>query len=584
MKTSVLAYSYIRCSTPEQKQGDTERRQLEAARKYAENRGLVLVDEGYRDLGFSAFHSRHLEEGRAFNLLLEKIKDGTIPKGSTLIIENLDRLSRDFITSSLPLFMDIIRAGMKIVTLMDEKEYTLETIKRNPYDLMYSIMILSRGHEESVAKSIRITAAWDTARKAAMAGTKKITNNYPSWLELKEGQFRVLEDRANIVRTIFKMLLEEGKSVNAITRELNRRNILTFTGKKWFATNVKSYLRFPAVIGEYHPGKRDAEGKKVKTGEIIRGYYPAIVSEADFYRALAKFKLNPAKRGRPQPEEANLFSGLVKCGYCGGSMGIYNAAKQSSYVCWNGVNGGCIRVAYERDQIEFHVLGTLTRLLREATIKKVPAGKIEEVEGKILQTEDKITKLAQFVEAGAGVESVMERLKALRGELDKDRAELAFLRSQSEAATKPIDPAAFLNRATKEERLKLIPHCRRHIASITLYPVGNNPTPYRDYLQVFADEGKKGHQVFKQIRRMLDTNYHRFIELKLRQPIRLDNRLTDTLILGRPSLNIVAQADGSYATVNPQVPWTNFSDPIPDFNKPKEWTNAMSADRLKPKA
>ena len=43
------AYSYLRFSTAAQLEGDSLRRQTEAARKYAERHGLELADLTFRD-------------------------------------------------------------------------------------------------------------------------------------------------------------------------------------------------------------------------------------------------------------------------------------------------------------------------------------------------------------------------------------------------------------------------------------------------------------------------------------------------------------------------------------------------------
>jgi hypothetical protein len=40
--SSKLAFSYVRCSSPEQIQGDSLRRQLEATQAYFDRNGLVL--------------------------------------------------------------------------------------------------------------------------------------------------------------------------------------------------------------------------------------------------------------------------------------------------------------------------------------------------------------------------------------------------------------------------------------------------------------------------------------------------------------------------------------------------------------
>ena len=57
-------YSYTRWSTPEQTLGDSERRQIEAARKWAADRGLVLDEKRkFNDAGVSAYHGVNILSG-----------------------------------------------------------------------------------------------------------------------------------------------------------------------------------------------------------------------------------------------------------------------------------------------------------------------------------------------------------------------------------------------------------------------------------------------------------------------------------------------------------------------------------------
>ena len=49
-KPKPRAYSYLRFSSPEQRLGDSERRQIEAARRYAERHDLDLSNETFKDL------------------------------------------------------------------------------------------------------------------------------------------------------------------------------------------------------------------------------------------------------------------------------------------------------------------------------------------------------------------------------------------------------------------------------------------------------------------------------------------------------------------------------------------------------
>lgn len=88
------AYSYTRFSTPEQGQGDSLRRQTAAAREYATKNQLDLDEElTFHDPGMSAYRGRNAETG-ALGTFLEAVRDKIIPLGSYLLVESLDRISR----------------------------------------------------------------------------------------------------------------------------------------------------------------------------------------------------------------------------------------------------------------------------------------------------------------------------------------------------------------------------------------------------------------------------------------------------------------------------------------------------------
>ena len=61
--TRPIAYSYARFSTPEQERGDSERRQIEDTRKYAEEHGYMLDESIGVDRGKSAFTGKNISDG-----------------------------------------------------------------------------------------------------------------------------------------------------------------------------------------------------------------------------------------------------------------------------------------------------------------------------------------------------------------------------------------------------------------------------------------------------------------------------------------------------------------------------------------
>src|SRR4029077_238245 len=105
------------------------------------------------DLGVSAFRGKHRSNPDKYALacFLKAVEKGRVPRGSYLIIENLDRLSREEERPALRLWMDILDAGVNIVQLSPETIFRHE--KSDMFDIMRAIMELSRGHGESAIKS-----------------------------------------------------------------------------------------------------------------------------------------------------------------------------------------------------------------------------------------------------------------------------------------------------------------------------------------------------------------------------------------------------------------------------------------------
>src|ERR1700721_2011081 len=87
-------FSFHRFSTPEQAHGDSERRQVAAAEGFARSRGLQFDETLLADRGVSGFHGTHRKEG-ALGQFLAAVESGKVAAGSTLVVENLDRLGRE---------------------------------------------------------------------------------------------------------------------------------------------------------------------------------------------------------------------------------------------------------------------------------------------------------------------------------------------------------------------------------------------------------------------------------------------------------------------------------------------------------
>ena len=245
-----LAYSYIRMSTDLQLKGDSLRRQTELSESYAAEHNLELVrDFDLHDIGVSAFKGANVERG-ALGRFLEAIETGEVSQGSFLLVESLDRLSRQNINISISLFLQITQSGVNIVTLADNQLYRAGD-ETEFAQLIYSIVVMARANEESAIKSSRIAAAWKNKRN--QIGHRVMTKWCPAWLRVNEDRsgFEVISDRVDVVRRIFEAAAN-GQGSSVITRLLNKDRVHAF-GKSngWLESYVTKILKNRAVLGEF---------------------------------------------------------------------------------------------------------------------------------------------------------------------------------------------------------------------------------------------------------------------------------------------------------------------------------------------
>jgi DNA invertase Pin-like site-specific DNA recombinase len=324
------AYSYIRLSTPEQQKGRSLERQLELAAEYAEKRGLELdTTTSYHDLGVSGFKGKNRDA--ALGAFVNAVRKGEVSPGSFLLVESLDRLSREKILVALNQLGEIIDLGITVVTLQDQRVFDKDSLA-DLGSLIVSLTIMSRANEESENKSRLLRDAWSRKKKEAREGGLKLTSWCPAWLQLSEGRkgFEVIEERAEVVRRIFRMTLD-GIGMIRIARQLNEEGVPVFGNSQgWHYSYINKILANEGVTGTFQPmreEKADGKRRRVLDGEPILNYYPAVVDRADFLRIKAMKDQRRKPRGRTGHVFSNLLSGLLKCGICGGSMHYVGKGK-----------------------------------------------------------------------------------------------------------------------------------------------------------------------------------------------------------------------------------------------------------------
>jgi DNA invertase Pin-like site-specific DNA recombinase len=415
--------------------GDSFRRQSDLAERYAVAHGLDLdTTLTFQDLGKSAFRGANLETGQ-LGTFLQAVRDGLVAEGSWLLVESLDRISRQKPRKALRTLEDILEAGVTLVTLTDGKVYTADALDDDPMALMWALMVAIRANEESAMKSRRVAAAWVGKRQKASESGKPLTARTPGWLRVEAGRFVVIEERAEVIRRIFRMTLE-GAGRRRIVNALNAEKVPVFgTGAFWHDSYVMKVLSNPAVAGTLVPYRTvDAGGKRQRSAlEPIQGHFPAVVGMETFERVQAMVSgrgLRDRTKGRRAP--VHLFAGLARCPHCDSSMvrinkGSSNKAGKPHVVCTKAhTRAGCTYKAVHLDILERAVLDNWKHVLGQA-----PSGdptldaEFERVEGMLSALDDEIVNLAEALAAGFS--------PALRAKLDTAERQVDELQRQRNA-------------------------------------------------------------------------------------------------------------------------------------------------------
>ncbi len=439
------AYSYLRFSTKDQIKGDSQRRQIEASRAYCIKEGHTLVEE-YQDLGLSAFHGQNRDKGE-LGIFLQLVESGQVGKGSYLIIESLDRLSRQDVKIAQAQLLNLLASGISIVTLMDnERVYHPES---DGMDLMYSLMIMIRANEESATKSKRIQAAWDRKHIEAIETGKPKSARCPAWLMLSSdrSKYELIESRAAIVRRIFQLAID-GQGKRPISLLLNSENVPPFgRGKRWHASYITKLLYSKACIGVYETDVR-LNGKR--TGEkldCIEGYFPPVIDQATYFKAKQVSALN-RKSGGTQRNFANMYQGFTHCTSCGGRTLYIKKSDSDRYLKCRSYHekSGCTSKVLFRYNILEECLFTIMSTMDITALFNT--SRTDDMEGQIAihkgVLSDKNTTLSSLIDnlvsnTGPAAKVFQKKIDTLNGEIESINRNIEDLTGQLMSAEIEVD-------------------------------------------------------------------------------------------------------------------------------------------------
>jgi DNA invertase Pin-like site-specific DNA recombinase len=434
-----IAVSYIRYSHPSQNANNSSyNRQIELSKSYCKANNLVLNDDIFFDQGISAYHSANSKFSEHELTRFLKLLEDKIINCHVLIIESLDRISRDEIFIGQMIMGRILQCNVDIYSCVDNKLYTRQSLNDAP-SLIGMVLEFSRSNSESKNKSLRVASGWAEKRRLMQAGIV-YTKKKPLWLDVKDNVFTV-NSNIDTIKLIFDLFLK-GNTYEGIAVYLGKNGYRTAKhGVLYTNVALRKLIRDTRLIGTRTLYKLNGK-KQVEDGEVLN-YYPIAISEDTFYQAQSKCRVSQVK-GRQNGTIKNIFSGLLFCKRCGNSLLTTNKNQYSYIVCKTAkFGGGCQYNSVRLDKFEETILrwakDELVQALNSTAINQDSRSLQNEIiviQTKIDTNKNKLLKLMETFSEESDIDvqdSFQLLIKKFSSELKKLKADLAEKESSVKA-------------------------------------------------------------------------------------------------------------------------------------------------------
>ena len=369
---------YARYSSENQRDASIED-QLRLCRLHAERQGWAIVDS-YSDRAISGA-SLLLRPG-----VQELIQDAGRRRFDLVMTESLDRLSRDQ-EDIAGIYKRMRFVGVGIVTLSEGEINELHVGLKGTMGALYLKDLADktrrglRGRVEEGKSGGGLCYGYDVARQPTAS------------VEAPRGDRTINPDEATIIRRIFEEYAV-GKSPKRIATDLNQEGIKAPSGGDWGSSTINGNRQRGTGIlnNELYIGrlvwnrlryiKDPATGKRVSRlnpeAEWISQEVPdlRIVGQNLWDRVKTRQKAITPDDAEGAPNRLHervrgryLFSGLTKCGCCGGG---YSMISSTHIGCSTARNKGTCdnRLNIRRDELEARVLNALKGHLMDPALFK----------------------------------------------------------------------------------------------------------------------------------------------------------------------------------------------------------------------
>jgi site-specific DNA recombinase len=268
--------------------------QYEAASAYIKSQGhagWTLIRSRYDDSGYSGGSTDRPD----LQKLLDDIRSRKI---DVIVVYKVDRLTRSL--ADFAKLVELFDAhGVSFVSVTQQFN-TTTSMGRLTLNVLLSFAQFER---EVTSERIRDKIA-ASKRKGLWVG-----GNLPLGYEMKDGKIVIVEEEAELVRSIFRRYLELG-SVNELLRDLRKRNIRTKT-RQLSTGATRGGIPFGRGTLYYVLSNHFYIGKVKYKNEILPGEQPPIVDPALFEAVRQKALAHWSHRTAVRNKSEHLLAGLL---------------------------------------------------------------------------------------------------------------------------------------------------------------------------------------------------------------------------------------------------------------------------------
>ena len=322
LKPKLRVAAYARVSTDEKEQQHSFSAQISYYNDLIQRNPEWEFAGIYADFGISGTSTRNRAE---FHRLIADCEQGKI---DLVLVKSISRFARDTV-DTLRTIRHLKDLGVavyfereRINTLSDDGEFLLT-------------LLASFAQEES--RSISENIKW--------AIRKKFEQGIPNGHKAPYGyrwdgveMFRIIPEQGVIVQEIYRRYLA-GESAYGIAKDLAARGVTGQQGGPFEQTSVKDILSNISYTGTMVLQKNfftEDHVRRKNKGELPMFYveemFEPLVSVEDFEK-VQQIRAQRAEQRANKNPKLTVFSGRMKCGYCGMGVSRRTAATRKRWVC-----------------------------------------------------------------------------------------------------------------------------------------------------------------------------------------------------------------------------------------------------------